>query len=94
MKGETMPPLKIRWEVQEFAERMELKLRENDHKAHWRKTNRAYLMERLRQEMRELERAVRANKGVHDEAVDVANFAMMVFDFGDMEGQNLEELKR
>lgn len=37
-----------------FSRRMEKKLRQNDHKGHWRNCTRAYLLRRLRTELKEL----------------------------------------
>ncbi len=41
---------RIRW----FARRMEKKLRQNDHKGHWSNCTRAYLIRRMRTELKEL----------------------------------------
>ena len=46
--------MKLRPEVQRFAELMETKLRENDHKSHWSERTDGYLRRRLRMELREL----------------------------------------
>jgi NTP pyrophosphatase (non-canonical NTP hydrolase) len=73
-----------RWraEVVEFADAMEAKLRENDHKRHWRHLGMQTLSMRLTQEREELRGAVA--RGSHaeilSEAADVANFAMMIAD--------------
>lgn len=78
--------MKIRPEVMKFAEAMERKLRKNDHKGGWNTSEFWYLSTRLEEERRELDRAiiraVRSNKwkAVIGEAVDVANFAMMIAD--------------
>jgi len=55
--GETMERSKtrpitivVRPEVAAFAVQMELKLRENDHKPHWRESSLSYLIARLREE--------------------------------------------
>lgn len=46
--------------VREFADRMEAKLRANDHKPDWRQQRFSYLLARLGQEVAELEEALRA----------------------------------
>jgi len=73
----------IRPELQHFAARMEKKLRANDHKAHWRGMLIPQMLERLREELRELEEAYalcESKEAVADEAADVANFAMFIAD--------------
>ena len=47
-----------RKEVKEFAKLMEEKLQKNDHKEHWSKSNYAYLIQRLHQEVEELDEAL------------------------------------
>lgn len=72
-----------RQEVVAFALAMEAKLRENDHKRHWRFLDRRTLSRRLTEEREELRRAF--TRGDPDEvlreAADVANFAMMLADY-------------
>lgn len=77
----------LRPEVLAFAMEMELRLRANDHKAHWPTLYRWRLFARLEEEMSELKRALeQADRYYHDEhatavreeAADVGNFAMMV----------------
>ena len=70
--------MKIRKEVMWFARRMELKLRENDHKDHWTGCDFEYLFRRLMEESTELHAAFLDDQ--IDEAADVANFAMMIAD--------------
>jgi len=74
--------LDVRPEVSWFAHEMERKLQANDHKSHWigESTNR--LLKRLFDEFLELQLALALGsaKQVRDEAVDVANFAMMIAD--------------
>lgn len=76
--------LGCRQEVKDFAVLMEQKLRKNDHKSHWSKESFTYLFQRLDEEMRELNQAVASAKTdysrITDEAVDVANFLMMIVD--------------
>ena len=50
----------LRPEVQRFAELMEVKLRENDHKGGWDECGNGYLKRRMRTELRELFAAVDA----------------------------------
>lgn len=81
--------------VERFAQAMIDKLDKNAHKAHWGETHEQQLLCRLREEVEELSEALRdeveeqdpfsesarlADAKVCDEAVDVANFAMMIFD--------------
>lgn len=77
-----MRRIDVREELADFALAMEAKLSANDHKAHWRAVDISYLFHRLHQELNELETAheqmIAAD--VRAEAVDVANFAMMIFD--------------
>lgn len=72
----------LREEVLWFAERMELKLKANDHKGHWSGEGYKYLLQRLKEEVSELENALEHMPSaiVIDEAADVANFAMMLAD--------------
>jgi len=77
----------IRKSVKVFAEAMELKLKENDYKGGWHdrsgwdEENFAYLLRRLKEEVVELENSAHnSHKEIKKECVDVANFAMMIFD--------------
>lgn len=86
----------IRPEVMRFAQHMEAKLRENDHKEHWRK---GYTMDHLwdnsdalESEVAELLESLHAlNNGqctaeeVIKECADVALFAMMIADLLDVD---------
>lgn len=72
----------LREPVQWFADRMEAKLRLNDHKGHWSNCGFPYLDRRLDDKVYELKHA-RSNLnygGMIEEAVDVANFALMIAD--------------
>lgn len=83
MAFQTAREQSVRPEVQWFAKQMEAKLRANDHKQHWSKLQRIYLIERLFQEANELWLAIRNGEPVDNivqEAADVANFAMMIAD--------------
>ena len=68
--------------VLRFAEVMELKLLENSHKQGWGQLSPKWLLNRLRQETRELEGALKTGTPelIAREAADVANFAMMIAD--------------
>ena len=73
----------VRQPVSWFASKMELVLRENDHKKHWRTCRRSDMLRRIQGEYTELKNAIRngAEKSqIIKEAVDVANFCMMVAD--------------
>lgn len=80
--------MNLRSSVKQFAQAMERKLRENDHKGGWDETTDACLIERLFEEANELSWAMsRVGDGpppdphrVVDECADVANFAMMIAD--------------
>ena len=66
-----------------FAERMESKLRANDHKGGWLGDDMESLLRRLDEELRELwheYHSINRWEKFIDEAADVANFAMMVAD--------------
>lgn len=69
--------------LSDMAERLEA----NDHKTGWDHMSLTQLLQRLRQETGELERAIAKTDAVHvdngsiiKEAADVANFAMMIAD--------------
>jgi len=74
--------MKLRSEVQWFAEQMELKLRENDDKGGWKRCSIEFLLDRLQDEMMELD--VSIQRGIPEllvaECADVANFCMMLAD--------------
>jgi hypothetical protein len=85
--------MKLRPEVEAFAQLMEAKLRENDHKGGWSHEEPAYLLERMQEEAEELDDAVEPHRfyvpptcsegdkwRIGREAADVANFAMMIAD--------------
>jgi hypothetical protein len=74
-------PLLVRPEVLKFAEQMERKLRENDHKGGWRETDMLYLFGMLKEEVEELDIALEGTMIAEDvlkECADVANYAMML----------------
>lgn len=67
--------------VSDFANHMFTKMRQNRHKAHWSTVTNSWLLERLKEEVQELEDAMRGNSdNVPMEAADVANFAAMIAD--------------
>lgn len=70
----------MRKEVAAFAECMEHKLKLNDHKGGWHKTDWNTLVNRLRAEVDELVAACENEPSLNImfEAADVANFAMMI----------------
>lgn len=70
----------LRPEVQEFAEKMELILRKNDHKDGWSTCEIKHLFSRLLDEVFELQREIdKYNRSsIVRECCDVANFAMMI----------------
>ena len=65
-----------------FANALEAKLKVNDYKGGWADCSNEYLMDRLEGEVRELNFAVdrQTAERIRAECVDVANYAMMVFD--------------
>lgn len=66
-----------------FGGQMVNKLQQNDHKGHWHGLSIDYLQIRLMQEVQELNDALECKaqaKDIISEAVDVANFAMMIAD--------------
>jgi len=90
-KSAVTPTERWRNEVVIFADAMEAKLKENDHKQHWSSMPMQYLIGRLAEEQEELREAVeRGNhKEVLREAADVANFAMMIADVAKREVSKL-----
>lgn len=71
--------MKLRSELQWFAQLMEKKLRVCDHKKHWRFTSHGMLEHQLDNEIMELKTSMHPEEIV-SEAVDVANLAMMIAD--------------
>lgn len=74
----------IRMAVEQFAQLMEHRLRQNDHKGGWYGMTLDQLLKRLRQETAELRDAIHDPMpnaaAIQCEAADVANFAMMISD--------------
>ena len=86
--------------VRRFGLQMTENLNNNIHKGHWKGENNGYLLSRLREEIQELEDALRSGtdpKTIQQEAADIANFAMMIADNAvraeEFERQLLEWLK-
>lgn len=81
--------MRIRKAVMQFAEAMERKLRENDHKGKVTEVRFDYALERIWDEVRELDRVGHGHvnisttkeecSAIKDECIDVANFAMMAW---------------
>lgn len=74
----------MREEIWRFAEAMEQKLQENDHKTSWKYHGVDYFMRRILEELEELEQALKSRhpskEYIKREAADIANFAMFIFD--------------
>jgi len=68
----------LRPEVLAFARAMEMNLRANDHKGHWRECSDEYLLLRAYEELAELQTC--RSGDTLSEAADVANFCMMAAD--------------
>ena len=73
----------IRKEVVWFAEQMEARLKENDHKKGWQDCDFLYLQLRLRREYNELRREIMTTEKkdvdkIISECADIANFCMMI----------------
>jgi len=83
-------PRKPREQVNWFAEKMEQKLRINDHKGGWNGCGQDYLFDRMVEEAEELRKSLinldwdaeseTRKETVIREAADIANFAMMIAD--------------
>lgn len=72
----------LRKQLREFAEQCELKLKRNDHKSDWRDLPVEALVRKLEIELEEMKVAIQYEgpKEAMNECVDVANFAMMLWD--------------
>ncbi len=75
----------LRPAVQQFAVQMELTLRDNDHKSGWKSYSDEFLIGKIGEEVSELilTKDYIEGPGSHSpaqEAIDVANFAMMFWD--------------
>jgi len=75
---------KPRIEVMTFAMAMESKLRMNDEKGGWKDCDNSWLLQRAREELDELEKAMLSRNStpldIQNECADVANFVMMITD--------------
>jgi len=70
-------------EILRFACNMQLELDNNDHKEGWQNLSPVWIINRIKQETLELEKAVKnkkLKKEIISECADVANFAMMLAD--------------
>ncbi len=79
----------MRKSVKNFTEAMERKLKKNDWKGGWDTCDETRLLTLLSLEFVELKKAVLGLKSkaeIQEECVDVANFAMMIFDNSTKEG--------
>jgi NTP pyrophosphatase (non-canonical NTP hydrolase) len=77
-----------------MAKLMEKKLKENDHKGGWDNESLDWLVGRLKEEVGELEYAidiVQLGHSTIDEAVDVANFAMMIVSLISVQGGDIDD---
>jgi len=74
----------VRKAVEDFAHAMEAKLSLNDHKGGWDKESVDWLFSRLQEEVEELRiemsKSNRFSSLILQECIDVANFAMMIYD--------------
>jgi NTP pyrophosphatase (non-canonical NTP hydrolase) len=73
----------LRPELLAFAQRMERVLRANDHKGGWRLMSVEALFNRAVEELDELQRAMKFSRDpakIAHEAIDVANFMLMIAD--------------
>lgn len=80
--------------VDRFAEAMRSKLLANLNKGGWSETSPTYLLTRLVDEVVELQDALREedSHGASLEAVDVANFAMMIYDVLTQTGESTKDV--
>lgn len=76
----------MRTAILRFARLMERNLRRNDHKGGWETCSQGYLRRRLKDEVRELDRAFKKKDvgAIKYECADIANFAMMISDKGEL----------
>lgn len=72
----------MRQSVEQFANAMEKRLQENDYKGKygWTGWKKIKLLQMLFAEVYELMWAIVKNSNIKEEACDVANFAMMIYD--------------
>ena len=66
-----MSDIELRPEVQKFAEAMEMKLRENDHKGGWKNESVDYFEQRLLEEGRELAHVIKRFRDYPERVTDI-----------------------
>ena len=66
--------------IEGFSNTMKIKLDVNGYKSHWSEKKNSYLLERLKEEVKDLENALINNEPILGECADIANFAMMIAD--------------
>lgn len=66
--------------VRDFANDMEEILCIYDNKSYWSQVDISYLLGCLRDQVEKLDNAIATKTDIKNEAVDVANFAMMIWD--------------
>lgn len=79
------PPVKLRTEVGSFALAMEKRLQENEHKGHWDKLTVNYILARIDRHKWNLLHSPTVDD-VTENAVDMANYLMMLADQVQKEG--------
>ena len=90
--------VELRTEVLLFAYAMEQKLRKNDHKGGWKNRTNGELWHKFHGEIREFDEAM-INRATNDprpilmEAVDIANYSMMIADNSGALENYSEEIK-
>lgn len=76
--------IEIRKPLARFVQKMESVLRANDFKGGWSRCSRQMLLDKLHEEVSELDQAMRNHPydrtTIANEAADVANIAMMIYD--------------
>lgn len=76
--------LEIRKPLLRFVQKMESVLRANDHKGGWGRCYKTQLLDKLHEEVSELDQVLRNRPfdrtAIANEAADVANVAMMIYD--------------
>lgn len=84
LRGVAKPvTLRLRPQVADYAQNMEIKLAKNDHKEHWSKSTVGQLLSKLGEELEELIEALDQGATAEEvmwECVDVGAVAMMIGD--------------
>jgi hypothetical protein len=83
----------LRPTVMWFANEMEGVLQSNDFKTGWNQLSQKMLLHRLKQEVKELERALEKDMFIVIECCDIANFAMMIADNHVSKKEELSEIE-